>query len=188
MSPRREDDGAGEGTVTSRDCPPDLREIARALDEAAAALRRHARAARSWPTYPGAVAPTTARPEPVEGLPSTPATDITAPLVRAIIAVRWLRASFLPDAPGDHAFSMLLELYAAHLEGRRVAQTRLAGAAAVPHASAIRIARALLADGLATAGTDPADRRLVLLGLSDEAVARMEAYLRAALGTGAPVL
>lgn len=83
---------------------------------------------------------------------------------------------------------MLLELYAAHLEGRRIAQTRLAGAAAVPHASAIRIARALLADGLATAGADPADRRLLLLGLSDEAVARMEGYLRAALGAGAPVL
>jgi DNA-binding MarR family transcriptional regulator len=99
-----------------------------------------------------------------------------------------LRASFLPDAPGDHAFSMLLELYAAHLEGRRIAQTRLAGAAAVPHASAIRIAHALLADGLATAAADPADRRLILLGLSGEAVARMEGYLKAALGAGAPVL
>jgi hypothetical protein len=150
------------------------------------ALRRHARAARSYPVYPEPVAPNPARPEPVEGL--DPPRSITAPLVRAIIAVRRLRASFLPDAPGDHAFSMLLELYAAHLEGRRIAQTRLAIVAGVPHASAIRIARALLADGLLTAAADLTDRRLILLGLSDEAVARMEAYLRAALGAGAPVL
>jgi DNA-binding MarR family transcriptional regulator len=171
-----EADGAGQAES------PGLPDIARTLEEAARVLRRHARRVRDY--YPA--------PEPASAaiLPAAEpgAPPPTALQVRAIVAVRRLRTAWLPDLSGDHAFSMLLELYAAHLEGRRIAQTRLGGVAGVPHTTAIRIAQALQAEGLVTAAADPADKRLTLLGLTDGAVRRMEAYLAAALAEGVPVV
>jgi DNA-binding MarR family transcriptional regulator len=134
----------------------DLKEIARTLDAAARAVRRHAR--------------------------------LPADAGRALIAARRFRQALLPDLHGDHAFSLLLELYAAHLDGRRIAQTRLGGLAGAPQPTAIRIIHALLEAGLIDRTDDPADRRLVLLGLTDEAVRRMEAYLSRAMAAGALLL
>lgn len=71
-------------------------------------------------------------------------------------------------------------------EGRRIAQTRLGGVAGVPHTTAIRIAQALREEGLVTAAADPADKRLTLLGLTEDAAARMHAYLAAAVAAGVP--
>ncbi|HEY0013018.1 MAG TPA: hypothetical protein VGB79_09220 [Allosphingosinicella sp.] len=117
---------AGEGDA------PELPDIARTLEEAARVLRRHARRVRDY--YPAAgPAHAAILPAAEPGAPPP-----TALQVRAIVAVRRLRAAWLPDLSGDHAFSMLLELYAAHLEGRRIAQTRLGGVAGVPTPSADR--------------------------------------------------
>ena len=179
--------GSGSGTEEEgRAQTPDLPDIASALEEAARVLRRHARRVRDYYPAPEAAAAILAAAEP--GAAERGAAKPTARQVRAIVAVRRLRAAWLPDLSGDHAFSMLLELYAAHLEGRRIAQTRLGGVAGVPHTTAIRIAQALQAEGLVTAAADPADKRLTLLGLTDEAVRRMEAYLAAALKAGAPLV
>jgi hypothetical protein len=153
---------------------PDLAEVARTLDEAAGLLRRLAR-------EDGGRAAALVRPAPAAGV------ALSAATVRRVIAARRLRESYFPGVPGDAVFSMLLELFAARLEGRRVPQSRLASLAGVPHASGIRITRALLADSVFTAEDDPADRRLILLGLSDEAVAKMEAYLSVAIAA-VPVL
>ncbi|HZF94583.1 MAG TPA: hypothetical protein VEZ20_06875 [Allosphingosinicella sp.] len=175
-----EAEGAAVSAAREGDAPG-LPDIARTLEEAARVLRRHARRVRDY--YPVA--------EPPAAILSAADPGAAAPTplqVRAIVAVRRLRTTWLPDLSGDHAFSMLLELYAAHLEGRRIAQTRLGGVAGVPHTTAIRIAQALQADGLVTAATDPADKRLTLLGLTDEAAGRMEAYLGAALAAGAPLV
>lgn len=152
----------------------DLKEIARTLDAAARAVRRHAR----LPADAGRAPP---HPPPGGGLP-------TAAQLRALIAARRFRQALLPDLHGDHAFSLLLELYAAHLDGRRIAQTRLGGLAGAPQPTAIRIIHALLEAGLIDRTDDPADRRLVLLGLTDEAVRRMEAYLSRAMAAGALLL
>jgi DNA-binding MarR family transcriptional regulator len=108
--------------------------------------------------------------------------------VRALIAARRMRDNYLPDLQGDHAVAMLLELYAAHLEGRRIAQTRLGSLAGAPHATAIRIIQALLEAGLIDRSGDPADRRLILLGLSPEAAQRMEEYLTRACAAVALLL
>src|SRR5215217_1831592 len=116
--------GSGSGTEEEgRAQTPDLPDIASALEEAARVLRRHARRVRDYYPAPEAAAAILAAAEP--GAAERGAAKPTARQVRAIVAVRRLRAAWLPDLSGDHAFSMLLELYAAHLEGRRIAQTRL---------------------------------------------------------------
>lgn len=43
---------------------------------------------------------------------------VTASTVRTIIAARWLRRDFLGADVGDPEWSLMLELYAARLEGR----------------------------------------------------------------------
>jgi hypothetical protein len=149
---------------------PTLEEIARTLAAAARDVRQHV-----------------AAPQPPALPPPATRVTVTASTVRRVIAARRLRESYFPGVPGDAVFAMLLELFAARLEGRRVPQSGLASLAGVPHASGIRITRALLADGVFTAADDPSDRRLILLGLSDEAAARMEAYLSVAIAA-MPVL
>jgi hypothetical protein len=57
-------------------------------------------------------------PEPPPGL------AVTAADVRAIIAARWLRRRCLGFDPGEAGWSMMLELYAARLEGVSMSQTR----------------------------------------------------------------
>jgi DNA-binding MarR family transcriptional regulator len=151
-----------------------LVELALALEQAARQLRREA--ARLSAPAPSFL-------PPPEG-----ELVLTAAHVRAIVAARRLRTAFLPDLSGDHAFSMLLELYAARLEDRRIPQTRLARAAGVPHATAIRILHALAAEGLVAAAGDPADRRLNLYALTDEAAGRMHDYPKAALSAVSPLV
>ena len=109
---------------------------------------------------------------------------ITAPLVRAIIAVRRMRRDYFPCVPGDPAWSMLLELYAARLEGRRMSQTSLGTAAGVAETTALRLTRSLVRQGFLTSRDDPADRRVVLLDLSDETAETIRAYLIAAIASG----
>ena len=59
---------------------------------------------------------------------------VTASTVRTIIAARWLRREFLGFDAGDPEWSLMLELYAARLEGREIHQTGLSVAAGVPRA------------------------------------------------------
>jgi hypothetical protein len=108
------------------------------------------------------------------------ALEITAPLVRAILRIRRLRADYLPAAIDDPAWTMILELYAARLEGRRLNQSHLARAADVPHTTALRIARILIEQGVLVAA---ADGRRLMLGVSDEAAAKVRAYLMVAIAT-----
>lgn len=115
----------------------------------------------------------------------TPAPTITAPFVRRIVSARRLREEMIAFPLTDAAWAMLLELYAAHLERRRLPQTMLAQAARVPETTALRISERLVSAGLVTRGRDPHDRRALLLGLSDPAAASIAAYLAAIL-TEAP--
>jgi hypothetical protein len=146
-----------------------LIEISRVLEETARLVRQHAEA-RLHP------------PPPPDGSPSAPL-QIAAPLVRAIIRIRRLRADYIPAAAGDPVWSMILELYAAGLEGQSLNQSGLALAAGVPHTTGLRITRTLLAQGVFVSRSDPADSRQLMLGLAARAEADVGAYLMVALAT-----
>jgi DNA-binding MarR family transcriptional regulator len=107
--------------------------------------------------------------------------------VRAILDLRDLRRELLGFEASDAALAMLLALYVAGLEGRRLHQTALALAARVPETTALRVTHRFLAAGIFTREGDEADKRLNLLALSEPAATRVGAYLAAAARL-APVL
>lgn len=153
--------------ATAREAPAaSLIEISRVLEETARLVRRHADA-HMLPAAPaeGAVA------------------EITAPLVRAILRIRRLRAGYIPAAAGDPAWTMILELYAAGLEGRPLNQSRLTAATGVPHTTGLRIARTLLAQGIFVGRRDRVGSRQLKLALAAEASDRVRAYLTVAIAT-----
>lgn len=142
-----------------------LIEISRRLEEAARLVRQHA--------PPG--------PDEEEG----PETD--SHWVRSLIDMRALRREFLGFEASDAALALLLELYAAGLEGRRLHQTALAVAARVPETTALRLIYAFVDAGAIVREPDKLDRRLHLLALSDLTAMRLRAYLATAAHM-APVL
>jgi DNA-binding MarR family transcriptional regulator len=82
-------------------------------------------------------------------------------------------ALFNADTFADPAWDMLLELYALHLEQRRVSVMSLCEAACVPASTALRWIARLENDGLAIRREDPYDRRRCWLDLSAAGVERM---------------
>jgi DNA-binding MarR family transcriptional regulator len=137
-------------------------EISRVLEETARLLRQHAEAEGE-----------TLQVEASQSA-GTPAA------VRAIIAARRLRREFLGADIGEAEWSLMLELYAAHLEGRSVHQTGLAVAAGLPQATALHATRRLIGAGVFASEPDPHDRRRLLIVLSKPAAGRIGAYLAAA--------
>jgi hypothetical protein len=157
--------------ATGADAPwpaASLVEISRVLEETARLVRRHAAAQLRPPPAPGT--------EPLD-------LEITAPLVRAILRIRRLRGDYFPGAAGDPAWTMILELYAAGLEGRRLNQSGLTLAAGVPHTTGLRIARNLVRKGVFVGRRVRADSRQLMLTLSDEAAGKVRSYLTVALAT-----
>ena len=115
--------------------------------------------------------------------------DVDAVYVRSIIRARRMRDQyFRGELFADPAFDMLLDLYAARLEGNRVAVSSLCIAAAVPATTALRWIKALTDKGLLVRQADPQDGRRVYIGLSDEAARAMGRYLAAVQrGGGSPL-
>jgi DNA-binding MarR family transcriptional regulator len=81
---------------------------------------------------------------------------------------------------------MLLTLYAARLEGRRLYQAALANAADVPPTTALRVTARMRDAGYFVREPDSRDRRRARLGLSPAAAARLRAYLATAAALVAP--
>ncbi len=105
---------------------------------------------------------------------------IDAAYVRSIIRARRLRDQFFRGGLfADPAWDMLLDLFAARLEGTRVAVSSLCIAAAVPATTALRWIKALTDRGLFVRSADPQDGRRVYIALSDEVARSLTAYLRA---------
>lgn len=105
---------------------------------------------------------------------------VTAGMVRAIIRARRLREQHLgKDLFADPAWDIMLDLFAAKLEKRRVAVSSLCIAAAVPPTTALRWIKTLTDCGHLVRAADPQDGRRVYIELSPKAAAGMEAYLRA---------
>ena len=98
-------------------------------------------------------------------------------LVRAVQAARRRRdALFSADLFADPAWDMLLELYALHLEQKRVSVSSLCIAAYVPATTALRWVAKLEEEGLAVRSEDTTDGRRSWIELSPEGIERMRRY------------
>jgi len=113
---------------------------------------------------------------------------ITAALVRSLLRARRRRADFLGADVRDAGWTLLLVAYAARLEGRRLSPARLAEASGRAQTSTQRWLQRLCELRLLTREPNPRDERGVLIGMGDEAAARVEAYLEAALRVAPTVL
>jgi DNA-binding MarR family transcriptional regulator len=90
--------------------------------------------------------------------------------VQQIIRLRRMRERYFgADLFADPVWDMLLDLMAAHLEGKCVTVTSVCAAAAVPSATAQRRLKALTSKGLVVRTGDPDNRRRIYLSLSKEA-------------------
>ena len=141
--------------------PVGLFEISRVLEETARLVREHPAAADELALRSDRFSPDAA----------------AARRVRVILALRRLRRQYVGLEASDAAWTLMLELYAAHLEGRRLHQRALAVAARMPETTALQATRRLLRAGIVRGAGDPADKRLLLLSLSDLAARRIRAYL-----------
>jgi hypothetical protein len=127
--------------------------------------------------------------EAVRGYHGEPSGDPSPPpepgQVREVIRARRMRAThFPPDLFADPAWDMLLDLFAAELEHRRVSVSSLCIAAAVPGTTALRWIGSMTAAKLFTRYADPQDRRRAFLSLSDTARAGMMGYFGAVRRAG----
>lgn len=186
-------------------CAPSMPERVAALAMAAAELGRpdavregEAARLRRMSTEVGRIAQVLARLAEDEGAsvadrrpafdagppPSDLGPDLTidAAAVRGAIRARRLRAQFFgPDLFEDPAWDMLLDLFAAELEGGRVSVSSLCIAAHVAPTTALRWITRLTDAGLFERRPDPQDRRRVFIALSARGSAAMRGYV-AALG------
>jgi hypothetical protein len=105
--------------------------------------------------------------------------------VRAAIRARRLRDQhFASELFADPAWDMLLDLYAARLEGRRVSVSSLCIAAAVPPTTALRWIGTMHDADLFGREADPTDKRRAHITLTDRAAAAMRGYFGAAARAG----
>ncbi|WP_343519424.1 hypothetical protein [Sphingomonas sp.] len=105
--------------------------------------------------------------------------------VRAVIRARRLRDQFFTaELFADPAWDMLLDLYAARLEGRRVSVSSLCIAAAVPPTTALRWIGTMHDAELFGREPDPTDKRRAHITLTERAAAAMRGYFGAANRAG----
>jgi DNA-binding MarR family transcriptional regulator len=94
----------------------------------------------------------------------------SAQKVRSILKLRRKRdAYFNKNLFADPAWDILLDLYAAELEGKKVSVSSLCIAACVPPTTGLRWIGAMTEDGLLVREHDPDDARRVFIRLSDNA-------------------
>lgn len=106
-------------------------------------------------------------------------------MVRATIRARRLRDQyFAVELFADPAWDMLLDLYAARLERRRVSVSSLCIAAAVPPTTALRWIGTLHDADLFGREPDPTDKRRAHITLTERAANAMRGYFIAASKAG----
>lgn len=100
-----------------------------------------------------------------------------ARFVRAEISSRAARVKLFRETLfSDPAWDMLLDLFAAEYDGRRVKVTGIGAPARIPATTALRWLSALEAEGLVARRDDPLDRRRVILNLTPKARQLMTLY------------
>lgn len=111
--------------------------------------------------------------------------EASAGEIRAAIRSRRLRAQFFaPELFADPAWDMLLDLFAAELERRRVSVSSLCIAAAVPPTTALRWIGTMHDAGLFERQADPVDRRRAYIVLSAKGLQGMHSYVGAVKRAG----
>ena len=105
------------------------------------------------------------------------APPVSAESVRALIRRRRLRDRFFDEGLfADPAWDILLDLYAARLEGTRVYVSSLCYAAAVPATTALRWIAQMTDSGLLTREADLRDKRRQYVELTEYAIGKMNGY------------
>lgn len=116
-------------------------------------------------------------PPPAEARAEAVKHHTRAALVRAKLRQRRMRETlFTADLFADPAWDMLLDLFAAELEGNDVSVSSLCIAASVPTTTALRWIKLLTQRGWLTRSHDPKDGRRINMRLSDDARARLIRY------------
>ena len=111
--------------------------------------------------------------------------EVSAQEVRQAIRARRMRAQFFDSGLfADPAWDMLLDLFAAGIERRRVSVSSLCIAAAVPPTTALRWIGALHEAGLFERQADPSDRRRAYIALSPKGTDAMRGYASAVKRAG----
>ena len=109
--------------------------------------------------------------------PAAHASLMSPALIREAIKLRRLRDSYFPaDLFADPAWDMLLDLFAARLEGVSVSVSSLCIAAAVPATTALRWVTGMTTSGILLRRHDPKDARRVFIELSNETAAQLTTY------------
>jgi DNA-binding MarR family transcriptional regulator len=123
--------------------------------------------------------------------PPTPpaASPTTAAEIRRAIRARRMRDQFFSEGLfEDPAWDMLLDLYAAEIEGAQVSVSSLCIAAAVAPTTALRWIARMTEAGLFIRHPDPFDRRRAFLALSESAREKMGRYFAALRQSGLDAL
>jgi len=107
-------------------------------------------------------------------------TEITSFAVRSVVAARHLRSEHFDASVGGPGWSILLEVFAARLEGRRISISDLAAAARLASTTAHGCVHRLIDRGLLLRLDDPGNHRIVAIDLTEDGADRMRAYLAAA--------
>lgn len=89
-------------------------------------------------------------------------------LVRLELELLRLRRRLVGDEQGDPVWAMVLELCAAHLEGRTLSVTSLCLASGLPVTTALRRLDELERDGRIQRNPDKSDRRRVFVALDND--------------------
>jgi DNA-binding MarR family transcriptional regulator len=109
-----------------------------------------------------------------------PAFGSPASHVRAVLRARRAREELIgADLFADPAWDMLLDLYAAHLEQRKVSTSELCIASAVPATTALRWIEKLVQMKMVTREDDHLDGRRTWVALCPGARDKMESYFDA---------
>ena len=104
--------------------------------------------------------------------------DEAAAVAKIIDARRKRISLFSPNLFADPAWDMMLELFHAHLEGRRLATSELAHKANVPVTTSLRWIDKLETDGWVSREPDPHDLRRVFADISQRGLETMRAWLK----------
>ena len=97
----------------------------------------------------------------------------------ATYRARHERSRYFPETFfGEPAWDMLLELFVAACDGKRIPTTSLGAAAGVPATTALRYIDMLVDHGMAERCADPADARRTLIALTPSGRDSLTAYFR----------
>ncbi|MEA3060576.1 MAG: hypothetical protein QOJ94_357 [Sphingomonadales bacterium] len=167
--------GTGKGAPAAS-----LLEISRVLEETARLVRHHACGEEIPPhAVPAASG---------EAAEAGPGPEADPRWIRTLLDLRGLRREFLGLEASDAMLAMLLTLYQAGLERRPLYRTAAAVEAHVAETTAFRATEILVATGAVHRTRDAADKRLIILRLSEQMTRRLRAYLATAAAMALPLV